>query len=58
MINNNFYKGSDLNQNNRENIKNYFNPYEYNLESNLKNQDKNYEYIRTECHSERKRKKA
>jgi len=38
MINNNsFYKGKDiLNDNYRERMHNYFNPYEYNFESNLK----------------------
>ena len=34
------YKSKDLtNINKRNNKKNYFNPYEYNLESNLKDKD-------------------
>jgi len=35
--NNSFYKGQDvLSENYREKIQGYFNPYEYNIESNLK----------------------
>ena len=35
--NNRFYKSSDiLNESYKERMNNYFNPYEYNLESNLK----------------------
>ena len=38
MINNNsYYKGQDILENNyRMRMKSYFNPYEYNIESNLK----------------------
>ena len=57
LINNSFYKGNDLIQNRRDALKNLFNPYEYNLESNLKDQDNNCECIKTECHNERNKKK-
>jgi len=57
MINNNsFYKGKDiLNDNYRERMHNYFNPYEYNFESNLKdkiNSDKLLQ--KSKSHVERK----
>lgn len=40
--NNSFYKGKDLlDESYLSRMKNYFNPYEYNLESNLKDHDNN-----------------
>ena len=40
--NNSFYKNNDLlNESYLARMKNYFNPYEYNLESNLKDQNNN-----------------
>ena len=40
--NNSFYKSNDLlNESYLSRMKNYFNPYEYNLESNLKDQNNN-----------------
>ena len=40
--NNSFYKGKDLmDESYLTRMKNYFNPYEYNLESNLKDQSNN-----------------
>ena len=53
LLNNSFYKGTDLTQNRREALKNFFNPYEYNLESNLKDKEINNNHIKTECHNER-----
>ena len=54
--NNSFYKGKDiLNENNREKLFNYFNPYEYNFESNLKdmsNSDTNA--LKSKSHYDRK----
>ena len=42
MLNKSFYKGQDILNNNIRNImNNYFNPYEYNLESNLKDKENN-----------------
>lgn len=39
---NSFYKGKDLlDDSYLSRMKNYFNPYEYNLESNLKNENNN-----------------
>ena len=39
---NSFYKGKDLlDESYLNRMKNYFNPYEYNLESNLKDQSNN-----------------
>ena len=57
MLNNNsFYKGQDiLNINVRNIMNNFFNPYEYNLESNLK--DKENSDIKSQksiSHTERK----
>lgn len=40
--NNSFYKGSDfLNEGYKNRMSNYFNPYEYNFESNLKDKENN-----------------
>lgn len=40
LKNNSFYKGQDiLNENFRVRMNNYFNPYEYNFESNLKDKE-------------------
>lgn len=40
LRNNSYYKGQDiLNDNYRERMHNYFNPYEYNFESNLKDKE-------------------
>ena len=55
LSNNNYYKNNDISYDNRNNLKNYFNPYEYNFESNLKNQE-NMDLIKqkSSCHYERK----
>ena len=50
---NNFYKGKDIKESNRDILKNYFNPYGYNIESNLKNNDLNDNKIRSESHIDR-----
>lgn len=40
MANGSFYKNSDfLNENYKNRMMNYFNPYEYNFESNLKDKE-------------------
>ncbi|MBE6156269.1 MAG: hypothetical protein E7161_00785 [Firmicutes bacterium] len=55
MKNNSFYKGQDILNNNFRNImNNYFNPYEYNFESNLKD-EQNMDIInqKSKSHSER-----
>ena len=40
LKNKSFYKGQDiLNDNYKDRMNNYFNPYEYNFESNLKNKE-------------------
>lgn len=52
MINNNsFYKSTDLlNDNKRIKIKEYFNPYEFNFESNLKDRlNSDIECQKTKC---------
>jgi len=57
MINNNsFYKGKDiLNDNYRERMHNYFNPYEYNFESNLKDKINSDKLLKkSKSHVERK----
>ena len=39
ISNNNFYRGNDLLEDSfKEMLKNYFNPYEYNIESSKRNQ--------------------
>ena len=53
LYNNNIYKGNILDNNNRENIKNYFNPYEYNLGSNIRNKDIPNNKIRSQLHNDR-----
>lgn len=49
----NYYKGKDIKESNRDILKNYFNPYGYNIESNLKNNDLNNNKIRSESHFDR-----
>lgn len=54
--NNNFYKGQDiLNDSYKDRMFNYFNPYEYNFESNLKN-EQNSDILaqKSKSHTERK----
>lgn len=57
MLNNNFYKSSDiLNDNYRNRMNSYFNPYEYNIESNLKNNNNMDLFaMRTKNHTDRKK---
>lgn len=54
--NNSFYKGQDIINNNVRNImNNYFNPYEYNFESNLKDeQNRDITSKKSNSHSNRK----
>ncbi len=56
LKNKQIYKGSDfLNNNFKERMNNYFNPYEYNFESNLK-EYKNLEYnFKSKSHEIRKK---
>ena len=53
---NSFYKGIDLlNDNNRERMNNYFNPYEYNFESNNKDEiNSDITCQKSKSHNERK----
>ena len=53
---NSFYKGKDLlDDSYLSRMKNYFNPYEYNLESNLKNEsNNNLKVFHSEPHEIRK----
>jgi len=53
--NNSFYKGQDILNNSVRNImNNYFNPYEYNFESNLKDvQNTDITNQKSKSHSER-----
>lgn len=57
--NNSFYKSNDLlNESYLSRMKNYFNPYEYNLESNLKDQNNNdIKILHSKLHEFRKLKK-
>lgn len=59
LSNNNYYKSSDITNNDYINRMNtYFNPYEYNLESNNKNmQNSDLINIKSKLHNERKRRK-
>lgn len=50
---NNFYKGNDLIESRKEALKNFMNPYEYNIESNKKNVNLNTYTIKSESHEER-----
>ena len=57
---NSFYKGQDISNCNQRNIMhNYFNPYEYNFESNLKDQE-NSDFMlqKSKNHNDRKIKKS
>lgn len=57
MINkNSFYKGQDiLNESFRVRMNNYFNPYEYNFESNIKdNENNDVTSQKSKSHIERK----
>ena len=59
LLNNNMYKGTDLTSNRREALKNFFNPYGYNIDSNLKNKNLNNDNnIKTESHSDRSNNKV
>jgi len=56
MINNNsFYKGQDLlNDNQRLKMFNYFNPYEYNFESNIRDKENSDEKLqKSKSHTDR-----
>ena len=53
LYNNSVYKGNNID--NKNILDNYFNPYEYNIESNLKDRDINSK-IRSESHMDRRRK--
>ncbi len=53
LYNNSNYKGNNIDSNNI--LDNFFNPYEYNIESNLKDRDINSK-IRSESHMDRRRK--
>lgn len=55
MINNSFYKSSDLTNNNKRlRIKNLLNPYEYNFESNFKDRENtDISCQRSQNHAER-----
>ena len=57
MLNKKVYKNVDISDNSYINIMNsYFNPYEYNFESNLKDQShKDLENFKTKSHIERNR---
>lgn len=59
LSNNNFYKSSDITNNDYINKMNsYFNPYEYNLESNNKNiQNTDLILLKSKSHTERIRRK-
>ena len=50
LINNSFYKSNNLsNINNRNYKKQYFNPYGYNIESNAKDKDEFYSFVKRSC---------
>jgi len=56
LKNNSFYKGQDILNNNYRNImNNYFNPYEYNFESNLKDKENSdVKLQKSQSHNDRK----
>ena len=53
LQNSNYYKGKDIKESNRDILKNYFNPYGYNLESNYKSNNLNINNIKSESHFDR-----
>lgn len=59
LKNNSFYKGQDILNNSYRNImNNYFNPYEYNLESNVKDRENSDIALqKSQSHSDRKEQK-
>lgn len=59
LNNNNFYKSVDITDDNYiSRMNNYFNPYEYNFESNNKNiQNNDLNNLKSKLHSERNKRK-
>ena len=54
MYYNNLYKGNEID--NKDYIINYFNPYEYNLEGNIKNKNLNINTNKSNMHFDRNKK--
>ena len=54
MLKNNYYKSSELEDDFMSRMKSYFNPYEYNLDSSYKNNQKELEVMKSKIHNNRK----